>query len=114
MFSPARDLAASHGYTVLPVTYRLFRSGTGRKAPVTACLCDRLIDLLMPVRRESGPVINLKKPEDETERLARMTGIQWRRNALRHSFCSYRVPIARTLVDTSAALAVAHAGLLAD
>ena len=56
-------------------------------------LCDRLIDLLMPVRRESGPVINLKKPEDETERLARMTGIPWRRNALRHSFCSYRVAI---------------------
>ena len=56
-------------------------------------LCDRLIDLLKPVRRESGPVINLKKPEDETERLARVTGIPWRRNALRHSFCSYRVAI---------------------
>jgi hypothetical protein len=37
-------------------------------------LCDRLIDLLMPVRRESGPVINLKKPEDETARLQRVTG----------------------------------------
>ncbi|HZC59172.1 MAG TPA: hypothetical protein VE154_04190 [Chthoniobacterales bacterium] len=47
----------------------------------------------MPVSREPGPVINLKKPEDETERLARMTGIPWRRNALRHSFCSYRVAI---------------------
>ena len=56
-------------------------------------LCDRLIDLLRPVRCESGPVINLKKPEDETERLARVTGIRWRRNALRHSFCSYRVAI---------------------
>jgi integrase len=56
-------------------------------------LCDRLIDLLVTVRRDSGPVINLKKPEDETERLARMTGIPWRRNALRHSFCSYRVAI---------------------
>jgi integrase len=56
-------------------------------------LCDRLIDLLKPVRRESGPVINLKKPEDETERLARVTGTPWRRNALRHSFCSYRVAI---------------------
>jgi integrase len=56
-------------------------------------LCDRLIDLLRPVRRESGPVINLKKPEDETERLTRVTGTPWRRNALRHSFCSYRVAI---------------------
>jgi hypothetical protein len=56
-------------------------------------LCDRLIDLLMPVRREFGPVINQKKPEDETKRLARITGIQWRRNALRHSFCSYRIAI---------------------
>jgi integrase len=36
-------------------------------------LCDRLIDLLKPIHRESGPVINLKKPEDETERLARVT-----------------------------------------
>jgi hypothetical protein len=51
-------------------------------------LCDRLIDLLMPVHRESGPVINLKKPEDETARLQRVTGIRWRRNALRHSFYS--------------------------
>ena len=56
-------------------------------------LCDRLIDLLMPVRSESGPVIDLKKPEDETARLQRVTGIRWRRNALRHSFCSYRVAI---------------------
>ena len=56
-------------------------------------ICDRLIDLLKPVRRESGPVINLKKPEDETERLARVTGTPWRRNALRRSFCSYRVAI---------------------
>jgi len=38
-------------------------------------------------------VITLKKPEDETERLARVTGIQWHRNGLRHSFCSYRVAI---------------------
>ena len=47
----------------------------------------------MPVHRESGPVIKLKKPEDETARLQRVTGIRWRRNALRHSFCSYRVAI---------------------
>ena len=51
-------------------------------------ICDRLIDRLKSGRRESGPVINLKKPEDETERLARVTGTPWRRNALRHSFCS--------------------------
>jgi hypothetical protein len=56
-------------------------------------LCDRLIDLLRPVRRESGPVIDLKRPEDETARLQRVTGIRWRRNALRHSFCSYRIAI---------------------
>jgi len=56
-------------------------------------LCDRLIELLGPVRRESGPVIDLKKPEDETARLQRVTGLRWRRNALRHSFCSYRVAI---------------------
>jgi hypothetical protein len=29
------------------------------------------------VRRASGPVINLKKTEDETERLARVTGLPW-------------------------------------
>ena len=56
-------------------------------------LCDRLIELLRPVRRKSGPVVDLKKPEDETARLQRVTGIRWRRNALRHSFCSYRVAI---------------------
>jgi hypothetical protein len=56
-------------------------------------LCDRLIELLRPVCRELGPVIDLKKAEDETARLQRVTGIRWRRNALRHSFCSYRVAI---------------------
>jgi integrase len=56
-------------------------------------ICDRLIDLLKPLAAESGPMITLKKPEDETERLARVTGIQWHRNGLRHSFCSYRVAI---------------------
>ena len=39
-------------------------------------------------------MINLKNPEDETARLQRLTGIPWRGNALRHSFCSYRVAIA--------------------
>jgi hypothetical protein len=56
-------------------------------------ICDRLFDILQPLRRESGPVVSLKKPEDETARLRRETGIPWRRNALRHSFCSYRVAI---------------------
>jgi hypothetical protein len=56
-------------------------------------ICDRLFDILQPLRRDSGPVISLKKPEDETARLRRVTGIPWRRNALRHSFCSYRVAI---------------------
>jgi integrase len=56
-------------------------------------LCDRLIELLRPVCRDSGPVIDLKRPEDETARLQRVTGIRWRRNGLRHSFCSYRVAI---------------------
>jgi integrase len=56
-------------------------------------ICDRLFDILQPLRRDSGPVISVKKPEDETARLRRVTGIPWRRNALRHSFCSYRVAI---------------------
>ena len=56
-------------------------------------ICDRLFEILQPLRRESGPVVSLKKPEDETARLRRETGIPWRRNALRHSFCSYRVAI---------------------
>jgi hypothetical protein len=57
-------------------------------------ICDRLFDILQPLRRESGPMIDLKKPEDETARLQQVTRIRWRRNALRHSFCSYRVAIA--------------------
>ena len=56
-------------------------------------ICDRLFDPLQPLRRKSGPVVLLKKPEDETARLRRVTGIPWRNNALRHSFCGYRVAI---------------------
>jgi hypothetical protein len=60
-------------------------------------ICDRLFNILQPLRRDSGPVISLKKPEDETARLRRVTDIPWRRNALRHSFCSYRVAITRNI-----------------
>jgi hypothetical protein len=49
-------------------------------------ICDRLFDILQPLRRDSGPVISLKKPEDETARLRQVTGIPWRRNALRAPF----------------------------
>ena len=57
-------------------------------------LCDRLIDLLRPVRRESGPMINLKKTR---RRDGKARASDWNpmasQRTLRHSFCSYRVAI---------------------
>jgi hypothetical protein len=56
---------------IIDLTPAMTKMDNRRLVPI----CDRLFDLLQPLRRDSGPVISLKKPEDETARLRRVTGI---------------------------------------
>jgi hypothetical protein len=56
---------------IIDLTPAMTKMDNRRLVPI----CDRLFDLLQPLRRDSGPVISLKKPEGETARLRRVTGI---------------------------------------
>ena len=64
-------------------------------------ICDRLFKLLYPIRQESGSVLSQVDPCHEIARLRAATGIKWRQNALRHSYCSYRVAITGNVELTS-------------
>lgn len=46
---------------------------------------------LMPHVRESGPVCEYANYGNQLLKLAKVAGVEWKRNGLRHSFVSYRV-----------------------
>lgn len=60
-------------------------------------LCDAARQWLLPLRRESGKVLNYHHVSKETDRLlakinkTAKTQLDWSNNALRHSYISYRV-----------------------
>jgi integrase len=71
-----------------------------RKVPMLA----NLQDLLQPYRNLVGPLCPHKKwrtledqHQDELNRLAKVTGLQWKNNVLRHSFGSHRLAIVKNI-----------------
>ena len=56
---------------------------------------ENLVTWLAPHRQESGPVANFSENEiqDEIDRVCKVTGLEWIKNVMRHSFASYAVPI---------------------
>jgi hypothetical protein len=58
--------------------------GQRRAVPI----CDRLFELLYPIHQKSGLVLSQVDPCHEIARLRALSGIKWRQNALRHSYCS--------------------------
>lgn len=48
-----------------------------------------------------GPVCTYKKPDQAAAKLARRCGLKWKRNALRHSFISYRVAQIQSVDQTA-------------
>lgn len=50
---------------------------------------------LLPLRQQSGPLVPFKKLCWQYTKLGRDTGLPWRRNALRHSFVSYRLAVTK-------------------
>jgi integrase len=66
-----------------------------RKRKMNEGIFENLVDWLTPYRRESGPVANFTKNDLQAEitRASKTAGFKWIRNALRHSFASYAVPI---------------------
>ena len=61
---------------------------TGRKRKID--MQGNLIEWLEPYRMKSGTIFN-KSPRRRIEKIVKATGMTWKRNALRHSFGSYRM-----------------------
>ena len=63
------------------------KTGERRLVPVH----DNLKRWLLPYQKQSGKVVPCANTNKQIARIARKAGIQWKHNALRHSFISYRV-----------------------
>ena len=62
---------------------------TGRKRKIV--MTESLSQWLAPHRMNSGGPIFNKDPRKRIAKLVRLSGVKWKRNALRHSFGSYRM-----------------------
>lgn len=54
-------------------------------------LLDNLRAWIAPHAQESGPVVVHARPAAAMEKIAARAGVKWKKNALRHSFASYRL-----------------------
>lgn len=73
-----------------PDTSKQTNAQRGRRRIVP--ICDALADWLAPYRGSRGAVIELERPtKREANRIAADAGWEWPRNALRHSYASYRM-----------------------
>jgi integrase len=61
---------------------------TGRKRKIV--MSENLSEWLAPYRMKSGPIFD-KDPRKRIAKLVKASGLTWKRNALRHSFGSYRM-----------------------
>lgn len=61
---------------------------TGRKRKIV--MSENLSQWLAPYRFKSGPIFAID-PRKRTAKVVKASGIKWKRNALRHSFGSYRM-----------------------
>jgi integrase len=61
---------------------------TNRKRKIP--MHENLLAWLAPYRMKSGPIFDIA-PQGRIEKVVKASGIKWKRNALRHSFGSYRM-----------------------
>jgi integrase len=61
---------------------------TGRKRKIV--MSDNLLEWLAPFRMKYGPIFDID-PQGRIEKVVAASGVKWKRNALRHSFGSYRM-----------------------
>ncbi len=61
---------------------------TGRKRKIV--MAENLSEWLAPYRIKSGPIFD-KDPRKRIAKVIKASGVKWKRNALRHSFGSYRM-----------------------
>jgi integrase len=61
---------------------------TGRKRKIV--MTENLLQWLLPYRMKSGAIFNID-PRKRIAKVVKASGVKWKRNALRHSFGSYRM-----------------------
>lgn len=71
------------------IEVKAIKSKTGERRLVP--IHDNLKKWLLNYRQPSGKVVSYDNTNKQIAKIARRAGIQWKHNALRHSFISYRV-----------------------
>lgn len=79
------DLKLERGF--IEVAAHKAKTRSRRLVPVLPALAA----WLTPIRAQSGPLLPFSDIGRQTSILARDAGVEWRQNALRHSFVSYRL-----------------------
>jgi integrase len=64
-------------------------------------LCDTAKQWLSTCRRQSGLVCEIARTPDAINRLAERAGVEWKHNALRHSYASYRLADVKNAAQVS-------------
>ena len=72
------------GYIIVPAAI----AKTGRKRKIV--MHENLLQWLLPYRVKSGPIF-AQDPQRRIAKVVKASGVKWKRNALRHSFGSYRM-----------------------
>jgi integrase len=72
------------GHIIVPAAI----AKTNRKRKIV--MHENLFDWLAPNRMKSGPIFDIS-PRRRIAKVVRLSGVKWKRNALRHSFGSYRM-----------------------
>jgi integrase len=73
--------------SVIEIQGKVAKTGTRRLAPLVPAAAAWLRDF----KSTRGPVIGAIKLYERLEKLSESTKVPWKQNALRHSFCSYRM-----------------------
>jgi len=75
------------GEGVIEIQGKVAKTGTRRLAPLVPAAAEWLRDF----KAVRGPVIGAIKLYERLEKLSESAEVPWKQNALRHSFCSYRM-----------------------
>ena len=85
------DIKLERGF--IEIRPEIAKLKTRRRAPIP----ENLRQWLRPCMQQSGPVTTYKNLGNDYLKLARKAGVKWKRNALRHSFISYRVALMKNV-----------------
>ncbi|MBV9008831.1 MAG: hypothetical protein JO354_06660 [Verrucomicrobia bacterium] len=97
----------SQGYLLVPAIV----AKTGRKRKID--LSENLLEWLTPYRGRTGTIFNAD-PRKRMAKVSAASGVKWKRNALRHSFGSYRMEMVKNAgqvaleMGNSAAMVMKH------